>query len=85
MGLVLFEERATANPRVGTELVGKLSYYESRIVALANILYKKQMLTPTEVAEKMDEIAARRQTRGLDLSRAAVHKEFAAGDKTAFV
>jgi hypothetical protein len=44
---------------LGTEMVGKLSYYERWIVAFANILFRKGILTPTEVALKMKEIEAR--------------------------
>jgi len=40
-------------------MVGKLSYYERWIVAFANLLYQKQILHPTEVAHRMDEVAAR--------------------------
>ena len=44
---------------LGTELVGKLTYYERWIVAFANILFRKGILTPEELAIKMDEVAAR--------------------------
>lgn len=44
---------------LGSDLIGKLSYYERWIVAFANILYQKQVLTPTEVALKMAEVEAR--------------------------
>jgi hypothetical protein len=44
---------------LGSDLIGKLSYYERWTVAFANILFQKQVLTPEELARKMDEVAAR--------------------------
>ena len=44
---------------LGSEMVGKLSYYERWIVAFANILFQKGILTPEELALKMDEVEAR--------------------------
>ena len=40
-------------------MVGKLTYYERWIVAFANILFRKGILTPGELARKMDEVQAR--------------------------
>ena len=40
-------------------MVEKLTYYEHWIVAFANILFQKQILTTDELARKMDEVAAR--------------------------
>ena len=40
-------------------MVEKLSYYERWIVAFSNILFRKGVLTPTEVALKMKEVEAR--------------------------
>ena len=40
-------------------MVGRLSYYERWIVAFANILFRKEILTPTELALKMGEVEAR--------------------------
>jgi Nitrile hydratase beta subunit len=40
-------------------MVGKLSYYERWIVAFANILFRKGILTPTGLALKMGEVEAR--------------------------
>jgi hypothetical protein len=40
-------------------MVGKLSYYERWIVAFSNILFRKGILTPTEIALKMQEIEKR--------------------------
>jgi hypothetical protein len=40
-------------------MIGKLTYYERWIVASANILFQKAILTPDELAKKMEEVAAR--------------------------
>jgi hypothetical protein len=44
---------------LGAEMVARLTYYERWIVAFANILFQKQILTPGELAAKMDEVEAR--------------------------
>lgn len=44
---------------LGSEMIGRLSYYERWIVAFANILFQRQILTPVELARKMDEVEAR--------------------------
>ena len=53
------EEKRRGVEALGTELIGKLSYYERWVVAFANILFEKQVLTPEELALKMDLVAAR--------------------------
>jgi Nitrile hydratase beta subunit len=53
------EEKRRGVEALGTELIGKLSYYERWIAAFANILFQKQVLTPEELAIKMDDVAAR--------------------------
>jgi hypothetical protein len=53
------EEKRRGVEALGAEMVGKLSYYERWIVAFANILFQKAILTPDELARKMDEVAAR--------------------------
>ena len=53
------EEKRRGVESLGSDLVGKLSYYERWIVAFANILFQKQVLTPDELAKKMEEVAAR--------------------------
>jgi len=40
-------------------MVAKLSYYERWIAAFATILFQKGLLAPTDLARKMDEVAAR--------------------------
>lgn len=44
---------------LGSAMVGSLTYYERWIVAFANILFQKQILTPGELARKMAEVRAR--------------------------
>jgi hypothetical protein len=53
------EEKRCGVEALGSELVGKLSYYERWIVAFANILFRKGILTPTQLAHKMAEVEAR--------------------------
>jgi len=42
------EEKRKGVEALGAEMVGKLAYYERWIVAFANILFQKGILTPTE-------------------------------------
>ncbi|MEA3157543.1 MAG: hypothetical protein QOK44_5132 [Betaproteobacteria bacterium] len=53
------EEKRRGVESLGTEMVGKLTYYERWIAAFANILFQKGILTPQELARKMDEVEAR--------------------------
>src|SRR5208337_52770 len=53
------EEKRCGVEALGAEMVGKLTYYERWIVAFANILFRKGILTPTELALKMEEVEAR--------------------------
>jgi hypothetical protein len=57
--LINTEEKRCGVEALGTELVGSLSYYERWILAFTNILFRKQLLTPEELALKMNEVAAR--------------------------
>jgi hypothetical protein len=54
------EEKRRGVESLGAELIGKLTYYERWIAAFANILFQKGILTPSELARKMDEVEARR-------------------------
>jgi hypothetical protein len=54
------EEKRCGVEALGAEVVGKLTYYERWIVAFANILFRKGILTPTELALKMQQIEAER-------------------------
>src|SRR5262249_15868546 len=53
------EEKRRGVEALGAEMIGKLTYYERWIVAFANILFQKGILTPTDLALKMKEVEAR--------------------------
>src|SRR5271156_4034924 len=53
------EEKRCGVEALGSEIIGKLTYYERWIVAFANILFRKGILTPDDIAEKMNEVAGR--------------------------
>jgi hypothetical protein len=53
------EEKRCGVEALGAEMIGKLTYYERWIVAFANILFRKGILPPTELALKMREVGAR--------------------------
>ena len=53
------EEKRRGVEVLGAEMIGKLTYYERWIVAFANILFQKGLLTPEQVASKMGEVEAR--------------------------
>jgi len=57
--LINTEEKRCGVEALGAEMVAKLSYYERWIVAFANILFHKGILTPTELALKMKEVESR--------------------------
>jgi hypothetical protein len=57
--LINTEEKRCGVEALGSDVIGKLSYYERWIVAFANILLRKQVLTPTEIALKLKEVQAR--------------------------
>jgi hypothetical protein len=53
------EEKRRGVEALGSEMVGMITYYERWIVAFANILFQKAILTPDELAQKMKEVEAR--------------------------
>jgi len=53
------EEKRRGVAALGAELDNVLSYYERWIAAFANILFQKGILTPEELAVKMQQIEAR--------------------------
>jgi hypothetical protein len=65
------EEKRRGVEALGSELVGKLSYYERWIVAFANILFQKGILTPSDLALKMDLV----QKRWHDEAARAAHAD----------
>jgi hypothetical protein len=56
------EEKRRGVEQLGSEMVGKLTYYERWIVCFANLLFQKGLLTPEELALKMEEVEARHTT-----------------------
>jgi hypothetical protein len=65
------EEKRRGVESLGSEMVGKLSYYERWIVAFANILFQKGVLTPEDLANRMHEIEMRRWADGIEAPAAA--------------
>jgi len=53
------EEKRCGVEDLGSEMVNKLTYYERWIVAFVNILHRKGILTPTELALKIKAVSAR--------------------------
>jgi hypothetical protein len=53
------EEKRRGVESLGAKMVGELSYYERWIVAFANILFQKGILTPGELAARMRVVSAR--------------------------
>ncbi|MFS2151426.1 nitrile hydratase [Rhizobium sp. Rhizsp42] len=53
------EEKRRGVEALGSEIIGRLSYYERWIVAFANILYQKGILTPGEVANRVQDVERR--------------------------
>ena len=66
--LINTEEKRCGVEALGSDVIGKLSYYERWIAAFANILFQKSILTPSELARKMDEVAARWENDGTERS-----------------
>jgi hypothetical protein len=53
------EEKRRGTENLGSEMAGKLSYYEKWIVSASNCLLQKGILTPNEIAVKTMEVASR--------------------------
>jgi hypothetical protein len=53
------EEKRRGVEALGAEMISSLTYYERWIVAFANILFEKQILTPDVLARKMHEVGSR--------------------------
>jgi hypothetical protein len=53
------EEKRRGVEALGAEMIGRLGYYERWLTAFAVILFQKGVLTPTELAQKMQEIEQR--------------------------
>jgi hypothetical protein len=57
--IVNTEEKRRGIDDLGSEIYGKLTYYEKWIVAAANVLMQKGILTPDEIARRVDEVKQR--------------------------
>jgi hypothetical protein len=57
--LINTEEKRRGVEALGSDMIAKLSYYERWIVAFANILFQKGVLTPEQLARKMAQVEAR--------------------------
>ena len=53
------EEKRRGVEALGAEMIGRLGYYERWLAAFAVILFQKGVLTPTQLAQKMQEIEGR--------------------------
>ena len=53
------EEKRRGVEALGGEMIANLSYYERWVVAFANIAFEKGILSPGELAAKMDELRTR--------------------------
>jgi len=62
--IVNTEEKRRGVEALGAEMIARLGYYERWLAAFANILFQKGILTPADLARKMDEVAARHTGRG---------------------
>jgi hypothetical protein len=57
--IVNTEEKRRGIDDLGSEIYARLTYYEKWIVAAANVLMQKGILTSDEIARKIDEVQAR--------------------------
>lgn len=53
------EEKRRGVEELGAELIARNGYYERWILAAANILLQKQIITPDDIARKTAEVQAR--------------------------
>jgi hypothetical protein len=58
------EEKRRGVEALGSEVIGKLSYYERWALAFANILFQKGLLTPEELASRMQRLEQRSMQAG---------------------
>ena len=58
--IVNMEEKRRGVENLGSEIIGKLTYYERWIVSAVNILFEKRIVTPDQIANKTKEIADRK-------------------------
>lgn len=53
------EEKRRGVEALGAEIISNLSYYERWIVAFSNIAFEKGLISPEELALKMEDVKAR--------------------------
>ena len=53
------EEKRRGVEALGSEMVGKITYYERWIAAFANIAFQKRLITPEELARQMSAVEDR--------------------------
>jgi hypothetical protein len=58
-GIVNTEEKRRGIDDLGSEILGKLTYYEKWIVSASNVLMQKGILTPDEIAQRVDAVQRR--------------------------
>jgi hypothetical protein len=61
--IVNTEEKRRGVEELGSQMIGKLGYYERWIVSAVNVLLQKRILTPDEIGRKTEEVAARLAAR----------------------
>ncbi|MBS0558569.1 MAG: nitrile hydratase subunit beta [Proteobacteria bacterium] len=57
--IISTEEKRRGVEALGTEMIGRLGYYERWLTAFAVILFQKGLLTPTQLAERMAVVESR--------------------------
>jgi Nitrile hydratase beta subunit len=62
--IVSTEEKRRGVESLGSKIDGELTYYERWIVAFANVLFQKGILSPEELARKMNEVEQRSREDG---------------------
>jgi hypothetical protein len=66
------EEKRRGVEALGSEMVSKLGYYERWAVAFSNILFAKNILVPSQLATKMDEVEQRWRDEAAKAQRAGL-------------
>lgn len=57
--IVNTEEKRRGTENIGTDLAGKLTYYEKWILSASNCLLQKGIVSPDMIAQKTKEVSAR--------------------------
>ena len=65
------EERRRGVEALGAEMIGALSYYERWIVTFANTLFQKGIITPDELADRMEAVETRLRLDPVEHDRCA--------------